>query len=162
MKYPHLHSFKYEQLFWKYIELHVKRLFLNFFITTINNYLGFYKTEEEIRTVKTLRAEAIFDFQKYFSSYPKNEQDFMEKITNTQSFSLFIENSYKPNCGGDHDIKNFIQIIQMLEKDKFPIVDSIEKAFANPIKYDYDHCLKEYTEKLNKIQFTEENLLETQ
>lgn len=41
----------------------------------------------------------------------------------------------------------------MLEKEKFPEVDSIEKAFANPIKYDYDHCLKEYTNRLNRIEF---------
>ncbi|CAI2373712.1 unnamed protein product [Moneuplotes crassus] len=155
-KYPHLHSFKYDQLFWKYVELHTKRLFLNFFITTINNYLGYYKTEEEISKVKVLRAEAIFDFRKYFSSYPQKEQEFMKDLTNTQAFNLFIESSYKPNCGGDNDIKKFIQIIQMLEQDKFPTVDSIEKAYANPIKYDYDHCLKQYTTRINEVNFDEE------
>lgn len=49
LKYPHLYSLKYEELFWKSVELHTKRIFFNFFITTINNYLGFYKSEEEIQ-----------------------------------------------------------------------------------------------------------------
>jgi hypothetical protein len=114
-KYPHLHSLKYEQLFWKSIELHIKRLFLNFFITTINNYLGFYKTEEEINK-KLLRAESIFDFEKYISSYPLEEQELMRKLCMTQSFNLFIEKSFKSNCDGDEDIKNFIRTIQLLEK----------------------------------------------
>lgn len=38
----------------------------------------------------------------------------------------------------------------MLEQEKFPTVDAIEKAFANPIKYDFDYCLKEYTARVNK------------
>lgn len=95
-KYTHLYSIKYEELFWKTAEIRVKRLFLNFFITTINNYLGFYKTEEEIKG-KVLKAENIFDFEKYISKYPKNEQSFMKLLTSTQSFNLFIEKSFKSN-----------------------------------------------------------------
>lgn len=45
----------------------------------------------------------------------------------------------------------------MLEKGKFPTVDGIEKAYANPVKYDFDHCLKQYTQKLNQIQFEQED-----
>ena len=62
-KYPSLFSFKYEQLYWKWTELHMKKLFLNFFISTINNYLGFYKSEDEIFGSK-FRAENIFEFEK--------------------------------------------------------------------------------------------------
>ena len=83
IKYSHLYSLKYEQLFWKSVELHVKKLFLNFFIATINNYLGFYKTEDEIKG-KILRAENIFDFERYINSYPQNEQKFMRLLTSTQ------------------------------------------------------------------------------
>jgi hypothetical protein len=122
-KYPHLYSLKYEQLFWKSFELRVKRLFLNFFVTTINNYLGFYKTEEEIAQHKVIRAGKIFDFEKYVNQYPKEERIFMEQLVNTQSFCLFIENSY--GCGCDADIKYFIQTIQSLEKQKFPSVDPV-------------------------------------
>lgn len=149
-KYPHLYSLKYEQLFWKSLELHVKRLFLNFFITTINNYLGFYKSEEEIGD-KALRADNIFDFERYVNAYPSEEKDFIKQLTMTQSFNHFIEKSYKSNCDGDTDIKAFICTIQLLEKDKFPTVDEMEKAYANPVKYDYDHCLKEYTNRLNAV-----------
>lgn len=155
-KYPHLYSLKYEQLFWKSFELRVKRLFLNFFVTTINNYLGFYKTEDEIAQQKVIRAEKIFDFEKYVNQYPKEERTFMQQLVNTQSFCLFIENSY--NLGCDEDIKYFIQTIQLLENQKFPSVDPIEKAFANPIKYDYDHCLKEYTVRLNQVKFGAQDL----
>ena len=38
----------------------------------------------------------------------------------------------------------FIRTIQQLEKQKFPTVDKVEKAYENPIKYDYDHCLRQY------------------
>jgi hypothetical protein len=158
-KYPHLYSLKYEQLFWKSFELRVKRLFLNFFVTTINNYLGFYKTEEEIAQQKVIRAGKIFDFEKYVNQYPKEERLFMEQLVNTQSFCLFIENSYGCEC--DADTKYFIQTIQSLEKQKFPSVDPVEKAYAHPIKYDYDHCLKEYTGRLNQVKFGDQDLNES-
>ena len=80
---------KHSQMFWKSLERKTKRLFLNFFITTINNYLGFYKTSNEINT-KQLMSEKIFDFEKYISSFPSQEQDFISQLTMTQSFNVFI------------------------------------------------------------------------
>ena len=83
-------------------------------------------------------------------------------LTSTQSFNLFIEKSYKNDWEGDNDIKTFIKTLQLLEQGKIIGTGKIEKAYANPIKYDYDHCLWEYARILSEnIKLKKESFIPT-
>ena len=81
----------------------------------------------------------------------------MRMLTSTQSFNLFIEKSFKNDWEGDNEIKMFIKTLQLLEQGKVTGISKIEKAFANPIKFDYDHWLCEYAKRLSDKIKSEHN-----
>lgn len=83
-----------EQFLWKLVELNTKRLFLEFLMVTLHDFERFYKPKSEIKS-KNLSSENIFNFDDFILSFPKEEQDFIQKFTMTQSFNVFIEESYE-------------------------------------------------------------------
>ncbi len=64
------------------------------FFCLINNYVICYR-EPAVTARDNLAANEIFDFGKYLSFFDEQRRPFMAEFCKTQSFTNFIERSYK-------------------------------------------------------------------
>lgn len=86
-----------EDVLWSLAALKTKQVFLNYLLSTINNYLEFYKSDEKLAKLSCTKfsSEDVFDFESYLETFPVKDRDFMKALTETQGFHVFIEKGWK-------------------------------------------------------------------
>lgn len=57
---------KIDEYYWAYAQLRVKQSFFNFFLMTINNYLGYFKNPQK-KDHEYLASNDLFDFDGYIA-----------------------------------------------------------------------------------------------
>ena len=135
---------------WLEASLRTKKVFLNFFLMMINNFFAFYK--DDVKVESHSRSTDLFKFKEYLSFFKKDELAFMKKFTSTQAFHYFVEKCAAPDCRSDPHIKFFRKNVKLLceasykevTKEQRKLMEGSFKKACNPIKYSWDHCLKEY------------------
>ena len=88
--------------------MRVKQSFFNFFLLTLNNYLGYFRPQEANNPMvdpespdkaarDMMNSSEVFDFEAYLESFKGNSlaYGFMSKLVYTQSFSNLIEETYR-------------------------------------------------------------------
>ena len=85
----------------------MKQSFFNFFLLTLNNYLGYFRPYEANNPMvdpespekgrDMMNSNEVFDFDSYLESFKSNglAYSFMQRLIYTQSFSNFIEETFR-------------------------------------------------------------------
>ena len=120
----------------------------------VNNFFAFYRTD--VKVDNHSRSTNLFKFKEYLSFFKKEELAFMKKFTSTQAFHYFVEKCAAPDCRGDPHIKFFRKNVKLLcetsykevTREQRKLMESAFKRACLPVKYSWDHCLKEYQRAL--------------
>ncbi|CDW85806.1 UNKNOWN [Stylonychia lemnae] len=156
---------KLEEYYWAYAQIRVKQSFFNFFLLTINNYIGYFKNLDEEGNLSPhkkdkqfydkLSSQDVFDFDSYLKQFDGGNRDFMEKLVRTQSFNNFIEETYKNTT--PKSVIGFFQTnlevmidhsFKKLKKEQNKLLDKTFFNLQNPVKFNIAGMYRHYKQQL--------------
>eukprot|EP00347_Sterkiella_histriomuscorum_P017091 403350703 len=156
---------KMEEYYWAYAQIRVKQSFFNFFLLTINNYIGYFKNLDEEGNLSPnkkdkqfydkLSSNDVFDFDNYLNQFEGGNKEFMEKFVKTQSFHNFIEETYKNTT--PQSVIGFFQTnlevmidysFKKLKKEQNKLLDKTFFNLQNPVKFNIGHMYRQYKKQL--------------
>jgi hypothetical protein len=161
-----------DEYYWAYAQLKVKQAFFNFFLFTLNNYIGYFKPlDSGSKNPQLMNSSDMFDFKGYLGQFKGGDEDqyrFMDKLVVTQCFSILIEDTFlllvsdtmpqNSDVAGDYKQIKFFRInlavmlthsFKRLRREQNKMIEETFMRLRNPIRFNMAHIFERYLRNLS-------------